>query len=188
MINISEINKQYQNLVIKGSIKENDIGVINRISLMFNKAQNNLKIARTIFNISINTELKEILKLKESDSFFDWTIQAAYYSMFHAVNALLATKKIKITLIETHRATLYAFGKHFILNKELAEELFIMYGETEEKAIALFSSLAEEKKKRGFSAYERLSKMNIEPAKESLENAQEFVKTIGEILTKNKYL
>ncbi len=63
-----------------------------------------------------------------------------------------------------------------------------MYHNSEEKALALFSSLAEEKKKRGFSAYERLSRMNIEPAKESLDNAQEFVKIIGEILTKNKYL
>ncbi len=96
MINLNEINKEYKNLVIKGGIKENDSQVNSRISLMFNKSQNNLKIARTMFNISINKELKEILKLKEHDTFFDWTIQATYYSMFHAVNALLATKKVKI--------------------------------------------------------------------------------------------
>ena len=74
-IDYKEINREYQNLVQKECIKEKDDQVSTRITLMFNKAQNNLKIARTIFKLSITKELKELFKLKEDDTFFDWTIQ-----------------------------------------------------------------------------------------------------------------
>ncbi len=187
-INPEEIKREYKILVEKGSIKENDEKVHTRIHLMFGKAQNNLKIGRAIFELSNNNRLKELLKLKQDDTFFDWAIQTSYYAMFHAANALLATKKIKISRIETHKSTLYALGKYFIINKELEEELFLMYEEAEQKALEVFSSLAEEKQKRGFSAYERLSKMNIEPAKESLEHAQEFLKVIGDVLAKKNFI
>ncbi len=188
MKEFNDILKEYNLLVSKNGIKENDSEVHTRIHLMFGKARNNLKIAKGILDISTNNEIKNLLKMEDKDTFFDWVIQASYYSMFHAVNALLATKKIKISKIDSHKSALYAFGRHFILTKELEEELFVIYGEVEEKALALFSSLAEEKQKRGFSAYERLSKMNIDPAKESLENAEEFLKIIGAILAKNKYI
>ena len=187
-INIDEINEEYNHLIEKGSIKENDDKVHTRIHLMFEKAQNNLKIGRAIFSISQDNKLKEVLKLKDEDSFYDWVIQASYYAMFHAVNALLATKRVKILRIDVHRATLYAFCKNFIINKELEDELFFIYEEAEEKALELFASLAEEKKKRGFSAYERLSRMNIEPAKESLEHAQEFLKVIRNILANKNFI
>jgi len=187
-IDKDKINAVYKQLVEEGTIKENDPKVHTRIGLMFSKAQNNLKMARIAFDISNNVEIKEYLKLKDNDSFYDWVIQASYYSMFHAVNALLATKRIKISRINVHKSTLYAFGKHFINTNELADDLFIIYGEAEEKAQELFSSLAEEKQKRSFAAYERLPKMNIDPAKDSMSNAQEFTKIIGDILTKNHFL
>ncbi len=64
-INIDEINEEYTKLIKKGSVKENDDKVHTRIHLMFEKAQNNLKISRTIFKISQDNKLKELLKLKE---------------------------------------------------------------------------------------------------------------------------
>ncbi|MBI2672256.1 hypothetical protein HYX16_04955 [Candidatus Woesearchaeota archaeon] len=187
-LNANKINEEYQTLIKKGSIKENDPKVHTRIHLMFSKAQNNLKIGRAIFKISKDSKLKELLKLKDKDSFYDWVIQASYYTIFHAANALLASKKIKILQPSIHKAALYAFGKIFIINKELEDELFFIYEEAEQKALELFSTLAEEKQKRGFSAYERLSKMNIEPAEESLKNAQEFLKVIGLILANKKFI
>lgn len=183
-----EIITEYRELIKKRTIKENDEKVHTRIHLMFSKAQNNLKIGRSIFEISKNKKIKGLLKLKDNDTFFDWVIQASYYAMFHAVNALLATKRVKISRINVHKSALYAFGKHFIITEELAEELYVMYDEAEQKALELFSSLAEEKRKRGFTAYERLSKMNMEPAKESIEHAQEFLRIIGGILTKKKFI
>mgnify|MGYP001226880388 CR=1 FL=1 len=183
----NQIEKEYMNLVSEGFIKEKDPNVSRRIGLMFGKAQNNLKIAKSIFEISNSKNIKSTLKLREQDTFYDWTIQASYYAMFHAVNALLATKKIKISN-RVHVSTYYAFGKHFINTNDLADDLFIMYGETEEKAQALFSSLAEEKRKRGYAAYERLPKMNIEPAQESINNAQELLSVIADILSKNKFI
>ncbi|MBI2670589.1 HEPN domain-containing protein [Candidatus Woesearchaeota archaeon] len=186
-IDKDQIEKEYMNLVSNGSIKEKDPNVSRRIGLMFGKAQNNLKHATTTFEISNNKSIKNTLKLREQDTFYDWTIQASYYTMFHAVNALLATKKIKISS-NVHMSTYYAFGKNFINTHELADDLFVMYGETEEKALELFSSLSEEKKKRGYAAYERLPKMNIEPAGESIKNARELLSVIGDILAKNKFI
>ncbi|MBU2638913.1 MAG: HEPN domain-containing protein [Nanoarchaeota archaeon] len=185
---MKEIGERYALLVKKGGIRENDRKAHERIHLMFGKAQNNLKLAKAVFEMSISAKIKDVLKLKESDSFFDWSIQAAYYAMFHAANALLATKRVKITSIDSHASALYAFGKHFILSGELAEELFVIYGQAEEKAMALFSSLAEEKEKRGFSAYQRLSRMNMEPAEESIEHASEFLRAIGDVLAKGNYI
>ena len=57
-INIDEINKKYNKLIEKYSIKENDDKVHTRIHLMFDKAQNNLKIGRAIFNISQESKRK----------------------------------------------------------------------------------------------------------------------------------
>lgn len=185
---MAEIGERYKELLEKGGIRENDRKIHERIHLMFGKAQNNLKLAKVIFAMSTDSKIKSVLMLKENDSFFDWVIQAAYYGMFHAANALLATKRIKITRIDAHASALYAFGMHFIVNKELAEELFVIYGETEQKAMELFSSLAEEKEKRGFSAYERLSRMNIEPARESVEHAKEFLRAVGAVLAKGNYI
>ncbi|MDI6738477.1 MAG: HEPN domain-containing protein [Nanoarchaeota archaeon] len=155
---------------------------------MFGKARNNLKLAKAVFELSSNAKARKCLGLVESDSFFDWAIQAAYYAMFHAANALLATKGVKITRRSSHASALYAFGKHFIVSGELAEELFVIYGDAGERALALFSSLAEEKEKRGFSAYERLSRMNMEPAEESISRASEFLRAIGDVLAKGNYV
>lgn len=46
----------------------------------------------------------------------------------------------------------------------------------------------EEKTKRGIFQYNRLSRDNIDPAKESIKNATKFVETIRLILTKNNLI
>lgn len=81
-----------------------------------------------------------------------------------------------------------AFAKHFIINNELAEELFLIYEDAENKAKELLEIFEEEKEKRGLFQYHRLSRNNFEPAKKSIDNAKKFLETIQKVLRKNKII
>lgn len=186
--NTDEIEKKVKELCKIGSVIQNHKKVSALISLMVKKANNNLKFARVALKISNNNEVKESLGLNEHDSFYDWVIITAYYAMFHIAHALLATKGIKIGRIRVHEATLYALARYFMLNKELEDELFLMYEDAEAKAEELFNSLADEREKRGQFTYERLPKANKIPAEESIKKASQFVKDIETILKKRNYV
>ncbi|HZX44081.1 MAG TPA: HEPN domain-containing protein [Candidatus Nanoarchaeia archaeon] len=183
-----EIDNKVNSLCDSGAIKTSHKRVPALIGLMAKKANNNLKFARASLKISDDKDAKEMLGLDEGDSFYDWVIITAYYSMFHMAHALLATKEIKIGKIRAHEATLYAMAKYFILNGELADELFVIYEDAEAKAEELFNSLSDERNKRGEFTYERLPKTNRLPAVESIKNASQFVRDIGTILKKRRYL
>lgn len=100
---------------------------------------------------------------------------------------MLGLKRIKIEN-RLHYATLIAFAKHYIINNELAEELFFIYEDAEKKAKDLLDIIEEEKHKRGLFQYHRLSKSNLDPAKESVENAKTFLSAIQEVLSKHKII
>ena len=85
-----------------------------------------------------------------------------------------------------HYATMIAFAKHYIVNNDLAEELFLIYEDAENRARELLEVLEEEKVKRGLFQYHRLSQSNMDPAKESLENAKKFLEAVQEVLRKKK--
>jgi uncharacterized protein (UPF0332 family) len=123
----------------------------------------------------------------QSKAFSDWVIVCSYYSIFHATQALLGMKRVKIGG-RMHYAALIAFAKHFIINDELQSELFFIYEDVENKARELMEIFEEEKRKRGLFQYHRLSRDNLEPAKESLENARKFLEAIQGVLRKNKVI
>lgn len=185
---VEEVENKVTDLCDIGSIKVNHKNVAALIGLMVKKANNNLKFAKVALKISDNTGAKEVLGLNEYDSFYDWVIITSYYAMFHIAHALLATKEIKIGKIGVHEATLYALAKYFIINKELEDELFLIYEDAEAKAEELFNSLSDEREKRGQFTYERLPKANRIPAEESIKNASQFVRDIETILKKRGYV
>jgi uncharacterized protein (UPF0332 family) len=100
---------------------------------------------------------------------------------------LLGLKKVKIEG-RMHFATMISFAKHYIVNNELEAELFSIYEDAENKAKELLDIYEEEKKKRGIFQYHRLSKDNLGPAQESLDNAKKFLDTVKEVLVKNKVI
>jgi len=139
--------------------------------LKWQKAVNDLSLAEGLLKISTDEKVKEVLGYPKDKTFYDWTIVSSYYSIFHATQALLGMKKIKIGNRQ-HYATLIAFAKNFIINNELAEELFFIYEDAEKKAKELLDIIEEEKRKRGIFQYHRLSRNNLEPAQKSVENAK----------------
>ena len=182
LTNIENIEKKIYELCELGSIRINDNKAHRLIGLMVKKANNNLKFAKIAFRISNDEKIKPELGLQENDSFFDWAIVSSYYAMFYITHALLATINIRILRIRVHEATIYALAKYFIINKELEDRLFFLYEDAEKRAEELFTTLSEEKKKRGSFTYERLPKANKQPAKESIENAAQFIRDIESIL------
>lgn len=64
----------------------------------------------------------------------------------------------------------------------------MLYENVESKAKELLDIFEEEKKKRGVFQYNLLSRQNVEPAKESLQNASKFVEAVRYILSKNNLI
>lgn len=155
--------------------------------LKWKKAVNDLSLAEGLLKISTSSKIKDSLGYPDDTTFFDWVIVCSYYSIFHATQALLGMKKVKI-LNRMHHATMICFAKHFIINEELADELFHIYEDAENKAKELLEIFEEEKQKRGLFQYHRLSKNNLEPAQESVENAKEFLEAVQEVLRKNNII
>lgn len=155
--------------------------------LKWQKATHDLSLAEGLLKISTNNKIKDGLGYSDDVTFYDWVIVCSYYSIFHATQALLGIKKVKI-VGRLHYATMIAFAKQFIINNELAEELFLIYEDAEQKAHDLLEIFEEEKGKRGEFQYHRLSRNNLEPAKESIENAREFLNAVQEILAKKNII
>lgn len=186
MLQPNEIEEKYNALV---KSKDNPIqeNALVQSHLIWMKATNDLLLAECLLKISTDAKVKNILGYLEDTSFFDWVIVTSYFSIFHATRALLGLKKVKIKS-RMHFATLIAFGKHFINNNELSEELFLIYEDAESKAHELLEIFEEEKIKRGIFQYHRLSKNNLEPAQRSIENAKTFLATIQEVLKKKNVI
>lgn len=186
MLQPNEIEKEYV-LLLNAKDKPIKEQAIVQSHLKWQKSVNDLSLAKCVFKISTSDEIKAALGYPEDTTFFDWAIIASYYSIFHATQAILGLKRIKINS-RMHHATLIAFAKHFIINDELAAELFLIYENAEEKAKDLLAIYEEEMGKRGVFQYHKLSRSNEYPAKESIENATKFLNAMQEVLKKNNII
>lgn len=153
--------------------------------LYLNRAKNELDLANAVFKISTETRFKLDLELKEDSTFFSNVINNSYYCIFYSAKAFLHTKGIITTAPEEHRKTLEEFEK-LAASGQIDEELVRIYKDIVVKAEELLGIFAKEKSKRGKFTYRMLPQANLEPAKESLENAEKFYKNINLIVHKNK--
>lgn len=123
-------------------------------------------------------KLKLELELKEDTTFFSNVISNAYYCIFYSAKAILYMKNIYTFPPEEHRKTLEEFER-LTLSGEIDVELLKIYKSIVVKADELLGIFRKEKSKRGRFTYKQLPQSNLEPAKESLENAEKFVKNIN---------
>lgn len=186
MLQHNKISEEYGKL-LKADDKPIKLDANVQCHLKWDKAINDLSLAEGLLKLSIDKKIKESLNYSEKATFFDWVIVCSYYSIFHAAQALLGIKGIKINN-RMHHATLISFAKHFIVNNELADELFLIYEDAESKASELLEIFEEEKSKRGLFQYHRLSRNNLQPAKESINNAKKFLQTVQEVLRKKNII
>ena len=123
----------------------------------------------------LEDEFLSIQKSKQTQRLFD--------CIFYSAKALLYTKGITTKPPEEHKKTLAEFKK-LADSGEIDSELLRIYEEIVVKADELHGIFRKEKSKRGKFTYKKLPQANLEPAKESLENAETFYKNINIMVRK----
>ena len=149
--------------------------------LYLERANNELKLAEIVMQISINKDIQtQIPEIDRPDTYFSSVISHSYYSIFYTAKAYLIMKGIKTKVPEEHKKTYEEFRK-LVSQGIVDEELLRLYEEVLIKAEKLLGIFKIEKKKRGEFTYKRIAQANLEPAKESLENAKTFLKHIYDL-------
>lgn len=156
----------------------------NKEILYLERAKNELDLSKAIFKLSTKKNLKLEFELKEDTTFFSNVINLSYYCIFYSAKALLYAKDIITESPEEHKKTLNEFEK-LTLSGEIDIELLKIYKSIVIKADELFGIFKKEKSKRGRFTYKKLPQANLEPAKESLNNAEKFFKNIN-LMIKSK--
>ena len=144
-----------------------------------------LNLAKAVFKLSTTSSLKLQFELKEDDTFFSNSISNSYYCIFYSAKALLCSKGIATEPPEEHKKTLEEFEK-LAASGEIDVELLMIYKSMVVKADELLGIFRKEKSKRGKFTYKKLPQANLEPAKESLENAEKFFKNINLMIKESR--
>jgi len=146
--------------------------------LYIQRAGNELNLAKAVFKLSRETQLKRQFNLKDDATFFSNVIINCYYCIFYSAKAFLYTKGIVTKIPDEHKKTLEEFEK-FVISGEIDVKLLKIYKSIVIKADELLSIFKKEKSKRGKFTYRKLPQANIEPARQSLRNAEIFLKNIN---------
>ena len=154
----------------------------SKVRLYLERAENELRLAKAIFNLSKLEKIKIELEANPDDTFYSAVISHCYYSIFYSAKAILLTSNIKIKMPEEHRKTFFAFKKTFVSSGLLDKELIRIYDEIIVKADGLLSIFNHERWKRGHFTYKTIAQANINPAKESIENTIKFLSNIKGVL------
>jgi len=154
----------------------------SEVKLFIERSENELRLAKAIFNLSQNEEEKIKLGTNPNDTFYSATISHAYYAIFYSAKAMLLSRGIKTKAPEIHKKTYEEFKNKLVETGILDTELLIIYSKTLVKADELLSLFEEEKKKRGSFTYKTIAQANIEPAEESIQHAKKFVANITQLI------
>jgi len=155
----------------------------SRVKLYLERAEGEILLAKTNFEMSLSEEIKNTLNLPKEQTFFADVISESYYSIFYAAKAYLILKGIETKVPDEHKKTYKQFKK-IVDSGDLDEELLEIYESEAEKADALLKILLLERGKRGRFTYDVNSNANIPYAEESIKNAREFVSVIKELAEK----
>ncbi len=132
-----------------------DETTLREVALYIEHAEDALKVAR----------------LDLDNDFYAAAVNRAYYAIFYAANALLATRKLARS---KHSGVLAAFRQHFIKSGLLPVELSEIYGQVMED--------------RHEGDYEILTALDKEDAVTDVKQAQHFVEEVRRWLQKGGWL
>jgi len=151
------------------------------VNLYLQRAENEIILAKTNFDISVDNKLKDFLKIPKEKTFFNDVISQCYYSIFYSAKAYLLSRRIKTEPPEEHRKTYEEF-KELINSGQLDKHLMDIYEKETEKAEVLLNIFHIEKGKRGKFTYNVNANANIPHAEESIRNAKKFASIIKHLL------
>ncbi len=157
----------------------------SEIKLYLERAENEFRLAKAIFNLSQKDDIKTMLEANPNDTFYSSVIAHCYYSIFYCAKAILLTKAIKTSTPDVHKKTFEKFKEIFVDSGKLDMELLQIYKKMIVRADELLHILAQEKWKRGHFTYHTIAQANIEPAKESLLHTKKFLTHIKEVASRS---
>ncbi len=149
------------------------------VKLYFERAENEIVLAESLFKISSNNNFKAQLGIKIAETFYSAVISHSYYSIFYCAKAILLKNNIKTEPPKEHKKT---YNKFKQLRGIISKNLLDIYETESIKAESLLKIFFDEKKKRGEFTYKILPQANEEPARESLKNAGIFFKNINAVI------
>lgn len=152
-----------------------------KVKLYLERSENELVFAEASFRLSIDDNVKEIMKVPKDKTFFNNVISQAYYAIFYSAKAYLLSKGIETKSPEEHRKTYEEFRK-IVRSDQLDKELLEIYDDAVIKADNLLGIFKKEKWKRGHFTYHINANANIPIAKNSIENARKFLVHLTKIL------
>ncbi len=118
---VGELARRLKEQEGKGAFRKNS-GYAKWSQEHMNKAEFNLLSARIEYLLLTDENIRKSSELFSRYSKYDWLIIKSYYSMYHAVLALLAELGFKP---ETHFATIAAFELFFVRRNRMVEEKFL---------------------------------------------------------------
>jgi len=139
------------------------------------RAENEINLSKIIMRVSESDDIQRDIFGIPHDTYFSAVISHSYYSIFYMTKAYLLKKGVKVDAPQEHRKTYEAFKK-FVEKGLVDVELLRIYQELMLRADTLLKIFEVENGKRGKFTYRKLPQANIDPAKESLKNAETFFK------------
>jgi hypothetical protein len=116
-------------------------------------------------------EALSVAQLNFDNEYYTATINRAYYAIFYAANALLATQKLSRS---KHSGVLSVFRQHFIKTELLPTDLSVIYGQVMDD--------------RQEGDYEILAATSKEDAEFDLAQARYFVQEVKAWLRRGRWL
>lgn len=145
--------------------------------LLVERALNELKLSKAVFNLSSDENTQEILGIEKPETYYSAVISHCYYSIFYLAKAYLKSKGISVSAPEEHGKTYEEFEK-LVISGKVDLELLKIYQSIMIKADTLLGIFKTEKKKRGDFTYKKFPQANKDPAEQSIRNAEKFYKHI----------
>ncbi len=157
---------------------EKDLTVKHLAGKHMEKAGFNLVVANLLWNISEDEKLKKVHGLNPNFKCYESVIEAAYYAMYHAAMAAMASIGYRV---RSHEAAVWALYYYYVHEGILEERLVGMLDKARSLKEEYVDMLAKGRQTRRIAAYE-VSEMSKDLAQELLSNTKNFVKRLGELV------
>jgi uncharacterized protein (UPF0332 family) len=138
---------------------------------VYNQGMEEATLKEVFLYIEHAEDALKVARLDLDNDFYSAAVNRAYYAIFYAANALLATKKLARS---KHSGVLAAFRQHFIKTGLLPTKLSEIYGQVMED--------------RHEGDYEILAALAKEDAEIDVRQAQRFVEEVKSWLRREKWL
>lgn len=138
---------------------------------MYNRGMDETTLKEVALYIEHAEDALKVARLDLDNDFYTAAVNRAYYAIFYAANALLATKKLARS---KHSGVLAAFRQHFVKTGLLPAELSEIYGQVMED--------------RHEGDYEILTALAKEDAEIDVRQAKHFVDEVKSWLRREKWL